>query len=408
MLKKGVENVKYIKLCLFYILTIMVLSRVTIAKEMITNITILGLERTNQSIVLDVLPFQEGDLCKDSELDNYVELIYKRLVDLEIFDRKDVNILTTVFNDNILQLVINIKEPNLINSEPIPYVFSKIQEVFLGELNQIFYNPFGNGMNILAGYWWNADYYDKYYYIGFSSPFYKGWNWIFRYENFDRHHLFSDLEEYSAKGWQGSFKMKNYLTENLKINYGLNFYTAQFSTNQILTDQKYLILTITTEITKNGQININGSYMHSLGATPSTWKLWADYQDVKSFSATNKLVYSIKAGIAGSETPLNFNFYGGGFSDLPLRGHSKDLKGDKYTITNLEIYQSLIDDLWAICFVDLGSFWSNEDFVQIDFKKSLGFGIVYDQSEEMVIRFDIVPPIFENDFVWKINFGNSY
>jgi hypothetical protein len=94
----------------------------------------------------------------------------------------------------------------------------------------------------------------------------------------------------------------------------------------------------------------NAIYTHSV----------QDFSWTKTLGHNNgKLVSNLSGGLSSEETPLNYQFKGGGKRGITLRGHQDNLAGNWYLSGNTEFHKLFFDlwgsgllELWGIAFLD--------------------------------------------------------
>ncbi|HBL35933.1 MAG TPA: hypothetical protein DDZ55_03895, partial [Firmicutes bacterium] len=121
--------------------------------------------------------------------------------------------------------------------------------------------------------------------------------------------------------------------------------------------------------------------------------------------AEDKVVYSLKGGLATDHTPLNFQFLAGGYNSIPLRGHEYELAGNAYLVNNLEYRKQLpVSDLYGLVCVDLGKVAERaSDFTKADFMLDAGLGLGYDTPMGM-FRLEVGFDLLSGGNTWKFRF----
>ncbi|MCK4258388.1 MAG: hypothetical protein KAX49_05385 [Halanaerobiales bacterium] len=132
------------------VLSLLIFSCNVLAEEMIKEIEVVGVTRTNQKILLNYLLFKAGDIWYDS----YIESAQKSLLDLGIFNPMTLKIFSEVNEEDQIKVIIKVDDPELFYIDIPTFIGEKLVNALYGQIGQKVYNPLGNGMNFNASFSW--------------------------------------------------------------------------------------------------------------------------------------------------------------------------------------------------------------------------------------------------------------
>lgn len=130
---------------------------------------------------------------------------------------------------------------------------------------------------------------------------------------------------------------------------------------------------------------------------------------LKKKAGQGRLIFSFNGGLSSSNTPLNYQFKGGGFSSIPLRGQSYDRAGTRYLSTSVEYHHPLLNELVsAIIFVDGGKIIPvSEDFSTINWEVDGGLGVAI-YTPLGPVRADLGFDRIDRQTTFNMGFGHSF
>ena len=128
-------------------------------------------------------------------------------------------------------------------------------------------------------------------------------------------------------------------------------------------EQTYLSVATDVKWKKDQDLNLSLAYGKSLSkAEPDFGQVELALTKELGFN-NDRLIINLGGGLASKETPLNYQFKGGGNSRIPLRGHKYNLAGTRYLSGNAEFHKFLGSfwyygwyNLWGFVFIDCARF----------------------------------------------------
>lgn len=391
---------------LIFLVSLMVMSVTGLClasgKPVIKEIVIIGPSRSNEDIIIRHLPFNTGDEWQD----DYLEITEKRIKALNIFNHLELKVLTEPVSDNGIRVVIRANDTSIYYVDPVEFAIMKT--VYLSEqmMRQEFRNPFGNGINLEAGYGWGSA---PWWSLGLQYAGSKGFTGKIQHYNFERSSLFNGIK-YSEDGNIESISLKQIPAANLELNYSLNYLDNNYKVsgkNSI--NQQYLVSGIEAVYGKIGKLRTSYQYGKPLKSDLSSYsKIVIDYTLEKKFDYGD-LIYRLHGGIMSAKAPLNLKFHGGGFNKISLRGYRYNMAGDRFLRTTIEFHKPIItEDMKIIFFTDIGKIAATGiNFADKKWLYSGGIGLSYDTPMNIPVRLDIATNP-EGDIQWNIGFGHSF
>lgn len=367
----------------------------------ISKIEISGLKRTERKLILNQLPYQAQDRWYDS----YEWLTQTRLEQLYIFDPLTFDVrIVEVDNDNV-EVYITVEDRNPFMIHPVEFVIFKGIDLFEQQITQRVRNPFGNGLSFQIGYNWSTN---SWWEVGLEYIGKDGLVYYADYHDFSYREEFNSLE-YIEEGFRNILATR-YISESGYIyNYNLTLQKNDYINQEgFKIEQKYIIPGININWQEYGDLNFDFNYGHSLESeNPNFFQLYTSWS--KEFELNNdNIVFALKGGLSSKETPLNYQFKAGGYSDIPLRGRREDMAGVSYLLSNIEYHKFLIYDLWGLSFIDAGKIvTSDSTFTEEDWIVNIGCGLFY-ITPLAPLRFDIGYDIDNNDYNINIALGHTF
>jgi len=380
------------------------------AEEMrIGDIVITGLTRTDKTLVLRYLPVKIGDKwSKDTQ-----ELLEQALFEANIFNPFALEISTEEMTKDQVRVVINLADPSYFMLHPLIYVLAAATDLSFSQLNQRIINPWGNGVSFLVGVNWMTDDFENdnpgpWQKFGLDILGADGRMYNYEYKNFEEHEEFNQ-RRFDLTGDRHVISMRHMISLNLTMKYSLTYQDADYLEKGHPIKQEYLVSTVRTEL-KDLCIDLGHGF--ALGEEGTEFN-FCSFDFAKIYDLCNEdedqFVLCLKGGLATDDTPLNFQFSAGGYSDLPLRGHEFVLAGNAYLVSNIEYHKQFLEKkLLGIVFMDFGKVAVRRGaFSKADFLLDAGIGIGYN-SPLGLIRLDKGFNLLAEGDTWNITFGHTF
>ena len=392
---------KLVRFCLVVGLFLVLTTPIYAESQRIDEIVVIGPTRSSAELVYTQLPFAEGDFWHE----DYRELVRKRIKALEIFNPMELRVITEPITDDKIRVVIRATDTSIYYNNLIEFAIMKTVDLGYRQINQTFRNPFGNGYNIEVGFNWSQNPWWK---IGTHFNVGNGFTGEWQHLDFDRGLEFNGTN-YNEDGYQEKVELEQVVTEDIRLLYGMIYQDSRYEGQRGEYQQQYLK-------GKMEIINDKYGYLHArlVGAkslvenNQDFYQLEVDYTDNMNLGP-GQFVYKFQGGISNPETPLNHQFHIGGFREIPIRGYSFDMAGDRYAKTTIEYHQPIfVRGLNLILFTDVGKIISDgKDLTSEEWLFGKGAGVSYNTPLGAPIRLDVG---FNKKGDYKINFGfgNSF
>ncbi|WP_027340318.1 alpha/beta fold hydrolase [Halonatronum saccharophilum] len=373
----------------------------------VAKISVEGLERSDDEIVIKQLSYDKGERWSDKEQ----SLTEQRLYNSTLFNPLELSIDAKEIRDGEVEVNIRAGETNPLMVHPVEFAVFKALDLYNSQITQFFRNPFGKGVNLYLGYSWKSEPYNNFlsgpwWEVGVSYVGNKGRVYSWNYKDFESHKEFNN-QNYTIDGFKTGVQFDQVLRSDLKLRSKLNYQQNNYIKDYDI-EQEYIIVGAGLDWDNYGHLSIDLDYGISLNDDRDFNRLalqWRRFEDV----GDDKLVYSLRGGLASSNTPLNYQFQGGGYSFIPLRGSEFDMAGSSYLTTNLEYHRSLLDDsIFGISFLDVGKIIEEgNSFSQEEWSFSGGLGLVVN-TPLGPLRGDFALDLKEKDRTFNINFGHTF
>jgi len=371
-------------------------------RGIIGEIVIIGPTRTEEDIIRRQLPFAEGDYWQEE----YGKLVSRRIEALNVFHPLEIRVLTEPINEGYFRVVIRATDTDLLYVDPVEMAVFKTVDLFEKQFNQEIRSPFGRGVVYSMGFGWSSN---PWWEAGFSYPLAKGLSLNFQHLSFETNSVFNNLR-YQEKGFKDNIHFKQVLSADWELGYGFGYRDNEYQlSGEGDIHQQYVLLSGEAIWKGGGQLLFALRHMESLKeGQPSFTKLSGDYVNGYQF-LDGIFILRLQCGLLSSETSLNMQFHGGGFSEIPLRAYQYNLAGDRYLRGGLEYHRALpVSGLRGIIFTDAGKIlhagWT---FEETELLLKGGIGLAYDTSMEIPVSLDLAFNQ-EGDFNWKLGFGHSF
>ena len=367
----------------------------------IGDIVVKGLTRTDPQLVLKHLPVGIDDQWSaETEA-----LIVQTLFGTNIFDPFSIAISTEAMTGNKVRVIIQVEDAGYFMLHPYIYVFYLVGDLTESQFTQRIINPWGNGVSFSVGVNWKADDFANdapgpWQSVGFDFLGANGSIYTYEFRNFEEHKKFNQ-RSFELNGQRHKLFMRHFINPNLIMGYTLTYQNAAYLEEGTLSDQKYVIAALRADLA-DLRINLGHGFALEDGADYSL----GSFNYGKSLAvAEDKVVYSLKGGLATDHTPLNFQFLAGGYNSIPLRGHQYELAGNAYLVNNLEYRKQLpVSDLYGLVCVDLGKVAERaSDFTKADFMLDAGLGLGYDTPMGM-FRLEVGFDLLNGGNTWEFRF----
>ena len=355
---------KNLMITLLLLIFLLIISS-SIQAKTIEEILVVGLSRTNEDVVINQLPFKEGDEWKEE----YRKWTLNRLSDSGIFSYEPQKIITENISEDKLRVIIRLADPSLFYIDPAEYTISNLTMLTSKRFRQNIYNFSGKGERIWVNINWNNNYS---YETGLTFPIKKG---------------LSSLNIKNYKNERKTYLEKGYLVEtdynywhNSKFfhQFKLAYQKGDFNYNE----QKIII----------PAISIFWQDTFSLGTIiQSGINLTDDNKFIKTEGVFHKKVSPwnilLRSGLLSNNTPDNHYYYLGGVGELPLRAEVDKKKATAYLLGSVEYCIEMEAPLTSIVFADGTVFKKN---LEDDYKNvfNVGFGLAYNTPLGIPFRFD--------------------
>lgn len=310
--------------------------------------------RSSKEIIRRVLPFKVGDIWNEE----IKQLTIERLQAIDIFDPRNLEVSEKIETGNKnVKVTITLDDTSVYMVHPLRYGFKTVIYLLDRKAEQRFRDPFSIGLNPYVGVSRKDD--DLYWHLGFDYPGGKGLIYYLDYVEFERENFYNQLK-YQEDGTQFDIKIRYLPAANWKIDYSLMYHYNNYRAKYNLIEQEYLIPLISIENDKYGQFNMDFDYAYSLNSKQQNFSRVRFKWNQEIVLGSDKFLYTVYGGTASDETPLNYQFKGGGFSEIPLRGHPADIAAESYLTLSMEYQKELYRDwLRGFLFIDTARFISD-------------------------------------------------
>lgn len=389
-------------LLLMLMITFFSLPVLAVEKPVIKEVIIIGPTRSSEDIIVRQLPFREGDYWDDS----FKDLTYRRIAALNIFNPMELKMVVEPVEEDYVRVVIRATDTEIFYTDPVELVVMKLVDLCYQEFNLVLRNPAGNGFNIEAGLSWSSNPWWK---VGTSYAAGSGFTLHWLHTDYKINSRFNGIS-YHVDGFNEKISIKQIPAADWQFKYILKYldnnYQVEGSTEE---RQKYLIGEMEALWTGFGELQMNISRGQSLEDTqPHFNKLILDFVKEYPVSA-GKFILRLQGGITSPETPLNMQFHGGGFSQIPLRGYNYNLAGDRFARGTIEFHKPVFTrGLQGIIFIDCGKIVpAGGDFNGKEWLLDGGIGLAYDTPMGIPVRCDIGFNQ-QGEYNWNIGLGHSF
>lgn len=338
---------------------------------LIDEIIIEGLDRTREEIVRKQLPFTVGGRWTKEKQ----RLAEQRLIQMSIFNPLTVKVRAEKIIEERVRVFVSTEDlhPFTVHpvksrfiSKPIKVAIFKGIDLLDKELSYRIINPWGNGLSISAGVDWGPD---PGWNIGLDYAGANGKIYSWEYMDFARNNEYFNQTSYQTKGFKTSLALNYIPTAYWEWGLYLTYQENDFLVGQSNLEQTYLSVATDVKWKKDQDLNLSLAYGKSLSkAEPDFGQVELALTKELGFN-NDRLIINLGGGLASKETPLNYQFKGGGNSRIPLRGHKYNLAGTRYLSGNAEFHKFLGSfwyygwyDLWGFVFIDCARFsqaWIN-------------------------------------------------
>ncbi len=280
--------------------------------QKIEEILVLGLTRTEEKIVLNQLPFSEGDVWDEE----YRKWTLRRLILLDIFAYDPLRVIVEPLDSGNYGVVVRAADPAFLYKDPVEFLIMNTINLFYRQVNLSLYNPLGTGNNFFLTGIWGAKRYIK---SGVTGPLGAG-KASFSGQLFDH-----DLQFYRDTGGELSLDYRNWISPALRLTGGLDYRTGE------LDGEKQVLFFPRGELLYDS--NYTGEIRGGLGLPIAGDGTFFRLQG-RVVGKLGSLIGVARGGIIiGDGAPLNYYFPLGGFGRLPLRGQPLTLVQNYVTAT---------------------------------------------------------------------------
>ncbi|ACL70709.1 alpha/beta fold hydrolase [Halothermothrix orenii] len=366
------------------------------------DIKIIGLTRSNQGLITSQLPFRIGAPWTREIKD----LTEQRLYHMNIFNPLNLKVEDKVIEGNKVSVVIRVHDSNPFMIHPGEFVIFKTINLASSQFTQRLRNPLGNGLSPFVGVNWSAE---PWWLVGFDYTARQGWVTSCEYINYTRREEFNNIS-FSEKGFKTSLNFSNTPAPYRKVEYSLGYQEQNYKKEDASPiEQKYLIPGITLSLEEVGNLIVHLDYAYSPGEGFPDFVRSKFKWHIEKKAGQGRLIFSFNGGLSSSNTPLNYQFKGGGFSSIPLRGQSYDRAGTRYLSTSVEYHHPLLNELVsAIIFVDGGKIIPvSEDFSTINWEVDGGLGVAI-YTPLGPVRADLGFDRIDRQTTFNMGFGHSF
>lgn len=374
----------------------------------IKEIIILGNTRTNKEVIRRQLPFVEGDYWRNE----FEDLTYSRIQDMNCFDPMTLRITTEPLSGGEIRVVVRVSDPHILYFDPLEFLLFKLQDLLHQSYSQIFYNPFGTGLNLSAGGGWGAN---PWFSLGFKQSLQDGWLLRGKLQWFDttrRFYPFNDPPQYHSSGFSTSISFNRHATGVWQYGGLLNYSPVRVALDGAgEVEQAYLSIGSDFRWLKPVEFNLAFRYSLDLaGNFPSYPSVTAGLTRSLSVGGGNQLLSSLYGGYMPPFAPLNRLYAIGGFGHVPIRGFSQSFTGHIYFVTSLEYRHSLPGNIWLLAFVDRGRMWSEHDKTSdYDWEIGAGLGLAVDTPLGYPFRVDFAYGLTgETGLAWRMGLDLNF
>lgn len=385
-------RVRRLWVLLFLLILLVVNTTVLSAKEglRIEDIRIVGLTRTDESIVRAQLPFAEGDLWEEE----YRQWTLERLMALSIFGYDPMRVIVEPLSEHVCRVVVRLMDPTLFYREPVEFAMMTSINLLSGEFSPTLYNPFGRGQNLNLHIRWGQNY----SYGGtITSPLGPGLlNVGGRY--YQRHSIFEE-KEFISGGIQVETGYSYWWSHSLRQTTDLMYHSFELHNEEF----EYVLPRLSLFVQDEVDAELNLLTGLSLVDDPFFWQAQA-----LLFYETGPLRGLLRGGYTCDATPDSYGFAIGGFGLLPLRGEGMYLR-QGYGLGTLEYHHPLDSMFTPILFLDGGWLWDGGDLPTMeDGLFTIGLGGAVDTPLGVPVRFDIAANPMTRDWGFNVGFGHTF
>lgn len=354
----------------------------------IEEIAIIGMTRTNEQIIRNQLPFEEGDIWQE----HYRGWALRRLNTLAIFAYEPLTIIVDPLSQEHCKITVRVADPSILYKDPAEFFFTTAAGLFMSEFTPTLYNPLGLGINVHGLINWSHNY----TYGGrITVPLGSGLCTVSgRYYRNDRNFL---NHNYQSQGvsletgyiywWDSTFR------QTTKVQY------HNFTLNN--EEEEYLVPGLSFYLQDAFTATLDVTAGLSLQDSPHFWQA----QGVASYRQ-GPFVGLVRGGLTSEDTPDNYAFSAGGFTLRPIRSEGITLNTG-YALATMEYHHPLLPDLSPIGFMDCGWIWPHQ-IQDPEFLITLGLGIAYNTPLGMPVRLDVAINPMSGNFGWNIGLGHTF
>lgn len=373
------------------------------ADQIIGDIVVTGLTRTDHDLVLRYIPVQVGDEWS-AETEKTME---EALFWANIFNPFATEISTETMTGNKVRVLIQLEDAGYLMLHPYIYTFFVVSDLSSFQLNQRIINPWGNGLSFSAGVNWKADNFKNenpgpWTSFGFDFLGANGRVYAYQYKDIEAHKKYNQ-QRFNLTGQSHVISMRQMVNNDLAMNYFLTYQNTDYLEDQTQYKEEYIIPALKIELFKVLWINLGQGFSLAEGANYSYGSFV--YGRRYEVFAGDHFLFSVNGGAATDHTPLSFQFLAGGYSWIPLRGHEYELAGNAYLVSNMEYHKQLpVKNLLGLLSVDLGKVAEYcSDFSKADFMLDAAIGIGYNTPLGM-FRLEKGFDLLDGGDTWKFWF----
>ena len=383
---------------------------------MIGEIIIAGLNRTNEDVVKRQLPYKIGDRWTN-ELQKLTE---QRLAQLNIFNPLTVKVRAEKIKEKKVRIIISTEDVNPFMVHPVKIrginyatkaAIFKSKDLYEKQLTYRVINPLGSGLSISAGVNWSSDPWWK---VGLDYAGAKGKVYSLAHKDYTSNDERFNNIDFKTGGFKTRFSVDYIPVADWKLILALGWQKNDYIVSPDNTEQEYLTVGTEVKWNKYDELNLKVNYGRSLIKEEPDFKQLELSWDKSLRVKNDKLVTNLSGGISSQETPLNYQFKGGGNSKIPLRGHEFNLAGNRYFSGNVEYHKLIIDDwviglvdLWGIAFLDYAKIIPvHSVFSDVPWEVDGGIGLACDTPLGLM-RIDVGLDNFKENPIYNITFTNN-
>jgi len=346
----------------------------------IEEIIVLGLTRTEESVVLSQLPFSEGDVWKEE----YRRWTLRRLQLLDFFAYDPLRVIVEPIEDEKCRVIVRATDPTVLYKEPMKFLLTNAVNLLFRQFELSLFNPGGIGSSFkFYGSWGN------YRNLGMtvSSPIGAGIGSA-------GGQIYSNSTGfYKESGLVFKGDYSNWVDPSIRLTGGIDYRTGE------LNEQKQIIMLPRGELYYDNEFK--GEIKTSAGFFFTGEKPFIRLQG-QAMGELGSFVGLIRGGfIAGANPPLNYHYRLGGFGLIPLRGQPVELARN-FLLGTVE-YHFQTPQFIPILFADGGWYSPGGEGGNINIGAGLAMEIPLG-----VIRADFAWHPFRGTTGFNIGFGHSY